>query len=74
MACAVCARTLQAFKVIKVNKAGRRQQRIMKLTTDSILNLNGNTICTEIHFAGLERIWLDAEHSDTFWIKYKASA
>jgi len=49
----------------------RKPDRIMKLTADSVLFLDGNRVKSETHYAGLERVWLDAVDASIFWLQYK---
>eukprot|EP00026_Physarum_polycephalum_P009383 Phypoly_transcript_09505.p1 GENE.Phypoly_transcript_09505~~Phypoly_transcript_09505.p1 ORF type:complete len:415 (+),score=83.28 Phypoly_transcript_09505:95-1246(+) len=60
------------FKVTKVNQAGKHQERVFKLTIDSLLNLNNNQIKSETSFAGIEGVFMDPVEPDTAWIKLKA--
>ncbi|KAF2074015.1 hypothetical protein CYY_004666 [Polysphondylium violaceum] len=60
------------YKVIKVNGAGKHQERIFKLTIDSLLNLDQQRIKSENSFAGIEEVVLDTEVEDVVWIKYKS--
>ena len=76
---AVCARRPPpaqrvplAYRVIKINQAGKHQNRTFRLTTDSLLNLDGSTIRTEVAFSGIESVRLDAARRDRLYLKYKA--
>jgi len=60
------------YKVIKVNGAGKHQERIFKLTIDSLLNLDQQRIKSENSFAGIEEVVLDTDVEDVVWIKYKS--
>ncbi|KYQ92202.1 Ras GTPase activation domain-containing protein [Tieghemostelium lacteum] len=62
------------FKVIKVNNAGKHQERIFKLTIDSLLNLDQQSIKSENSFAGIEEVHCDQEVKDVVWIKFKSEA
>ncbi|GAM27119.1 hypothetical protein SAMD00019534_102940 [Acytostelium subglobosum LB1] len=60
------------YKVIKVNKAGKHQERTFKLTIDSLLNLDQKSIKSENSFAGIDEVALDFENQDIVWMKYKS--
>eukprot|EP01097_Dermamoeba_algensis_P012157 TRINITY_DN997_c0_g1_i7.p1 TRINITY_DN997_c0_g1~~TRINITY_DN997_c0_g1_i7.p1 ORF type:complete len:642 (+),score=119.86 TRINITY_DN997_c0_g1_i7:610-2535(+) len=61
------------FKVVKVNHAGKRQDRIFKLTTDSLLNCDESKIQSEISFSGIEEVSLDQDNpNDVLWLKFKS--
>ncbi|EFA77182.1 Ras GTPase activation domain-containing protein [Heterostelium album PN500] len=60
------------YRVIKVNNAGKHQERIFKLTIDSLLNLDQQRIKSENSFAGIEEVALDFENQDIVWMKYKS--
>jgi len=62
----------QDFNVVKVNQAGKHQERVFKLTIDSLLNLDHNTIKSETSFAGMEEAVLDPNDPDVLWMKLKA--
>lgn len=65
----------QTFNVVKVNSSGKHQERIFKLTQDSLLNLNSNNeIRSEISFAGIETVYLDDSNPDVMWMKFKSEA
>eukprot|EP01088_Endostelium_zonatum_P017075 TRINITY_DN4868_c0_g1_i2.p1 TRINITY_DN4868_c0_g1~~TRINITY_DN4868_c0_g1_i2.p1 ORF type:complete len:948 (-),score=182.08 TRINITY_DN4868_c0_g1_i2:93-2936(-) len=54
----------QEYTVIKINKSGKKQNRVFKLTCDSLMNLDGGSmkIKKEIPFAGIDSVTLsDAE-------------
>eukprot|EP00004_Rigifila_ramosa_P015635 TRINITY_DN3641_c0_g1_i1.p1 TRINITY_DN3641_c0_g1~~TRINITY_DN3641_c0_g1_i1.p1 ORF type:complete len:772 (-),score=190.44 TRINITY_DN3641_c0_g1_i1:95-2410(-) len=59
----------QSFNVIKVNKAGKHQERVFKLTCDSVLNIHNAQIKSEISFAGIESVTQDGP--DSVWLKLK---
>jgi hypothetical protein len=59
------------YKVVKVNKVGRHQERTFKFTCDSMLNLDNNKIKTEISFAGIEYIKEDPNDDRVIYVKYK---
>ncbi|KAL6064500.1 Neurofibromin-A [Balamuthia mandrillaris] len=63
----------QEFRVTKVNKKGRHQSRVLKLTWDSVLNLDKDRhkIKSEISYAGIQSVALEANDSPVVWIKYK---
>lgn len=63
-------RALIDSQVVKL-EGTKRQERICKLTADSVLVLEGNKIKKETHYAGLERVWLDAADATLLWMKYK---
>lgn len=50
------AKLQQEFNVTKINNRGKHQERIQKLTSDSILNISGSTIKTEIPISGIESV------------------
>jgi hypothetical protein len=60
------------FKVTKVNQAGKHQERVFRLTIDSLLNLANNQIKSETSFAGIEGVFMDPVEPDTAWLKLKA--
>lgn len=62
----------QQFKVIKVNFAGKHQERLFKLTCDSLLNLDGRKIRTEISYAGIKDIYVDKFDPRTLFILLKS--
>ena len=55
----------------KVNRAGKHQERLFKLTIDSLLNINDSKILNEISFSGIETVSQDQANSDVIWLKYK---
>ena len=57
---------------MKVNAAGKHQERVFKLTVDSLMNVSGAEIRHEMCFAGIEDVKHDATASGTVWIKYKS--
>lgn len=59
------------FKVTKVNQAGKHQERIFRLTIDSLLNLANNQIKSETSFAGIDSISMDQSEPDVAWLKLK---
>ncbi|GAM26558.1 hypothetical protein SAMD00019534_097330 [Acytostelium subglobosum LB1] len=60
------------YRVIKVNNAGKHQERTFKLTIDSLLNLDQQRIKSENSFAGIDEVALDFENQDIVWLKYKS--
>jgi hypothetical protein len=44
------------FRVTKLNRSGKPQERVFKITCDSILNLDASKIRSEIGFAGIEGV------------------
>ncbi|KAN0025304.1 hypothetical protein ACTFIU_003564 [Dictyostelium citrinum] len=60
------------YKVIKVNNVGKHQERIFKLTIDSLLNLDQQRIKSENSFAGIEEVILDPHDDDIVWLKFKS--
>jgi hypothetical protein len=62
-------KTLQAYQVIKVNKTGKKQERLFKLTNDNILNVDGRIIKNEFPYLAIESIQLDSVKKDTLNIK-----
>ena len=72
---AVCARRSRtrralAFRVVKVNQAGKKQDRTFRLTVDSLLNLDGQTIRTEVAFSGIESV--RCAGTGQLYLKYKS--
>lgn len=59
------------YKVVKVNEVGKRQDRTFKLTCDSLLNLDGNRIRTEISFVGIKSVDCDKYDTKVLWIHLK---
>ena len=64
--------TQQEFSVVKINKAGKRQERKFKITVDSLMNVAGGDIRHEISFAGIEDVQYDPADPEVVLIKYKA--
>eukprot|EP01080_Neovahlkampfia_damariscottae_P001897 gene1897-1038_t len=62
-------KTLQAYEVIKINKTGKKQERLFKLTNDNILNIDGRVIKNEFPYFAIEFIKLDSIKKDTLLIK-----
>ena len=62
----------QEFKVVKVNRAGKRQERVFKLTVDSLMNVSGAEIRHEMCFAGIEGVKADTDDKNVVWLKYKS--
>jgi len=60
------------YKVVKVNQAGKHQERLFKLTIDSLLNLDHSQVKSETSFAGIEEVTLDSADPDVVWLKLKA--
>ncbi|KAN0039792.1 hypothetical protein ACTA71_007029 [Dictyostelium dimigraforme] len=60
------------YRVIKVNNVGKHQERIFKLTIDSLLNLDQQRIKSENSFAGIEEVILDPHDDDIVWLKFKS--
>eukprot|EP00736_Rhodelphis_marinus_P014031 Rmarinus@m.17319 len=54
-----------------MGKLHRRQERVIKFTLDSILNLNGKTIQSEIELAAVEEVFVDPESSCSVCLKCK---
>jgi hypothetical protein len=59
------------YKVVKVNEVGKHQDRTFKLTCDSLLNLDGNKIRTEISFVGIKSVDCDKYEGKVLWIQLK---
>lgn len=59
------------YKVVKVNDVGKKQDRIFKLSLDSVLNLDGSKIRTELPFAGFEVVKKDPTNKRHIIIKMK---
>jgi hypothetical protein len=55
-----------------VNSKGKHQERLFKLTIDSLLNLDDSKIKTEISFSGIEEVTPDREYPEVIWLKFKA--
>jgi len=62
----------QEFKVVKVNRVGKRQERIFKLTVDSLMNIANNEIRHEMCFAGIDGVKEDPTEKNLVWLKYKS--
>lgn len=62
----------QQFKVIKVNGVGKHQERIFKFTCDSLLNMDGHRIRTEISYAGIKDVKVDKHDVHTLYIQLKS--
>ncbi|KAH3760372.1 rasGTPase-activating protein [Pelomyxa schiedti] len=62
----------QEYDVVKVNKAGKHQDRTFKITVDSLMNVAEQQIKTELSFAGIENVILDASSPDTLLLKLRA--
>jgi len=60
------------YKVVKVNQAGKHQERLFKLTIDSLLNLDHGQVKSETSFAGIEEVTLDPSDPDVVWLKLKS--
>lgn len=60
----------QAYTVSK-NNGSRRVDRVIKLTADSMLRLNGPKIRKETHFVNIEQTRLDPVDPQVVWIKFK---
>jgi len=61
----------QEWRVVKVNLSGKRQQRLFKLTCDSLLNISNNKIKTEISFAGISSVCLDSSLENAILLRFK---
>ncbi|KAG9394009.1 hypothetical protein J8273_4609 [Carpediemonas membranifera] len=48
-----------AYDLVKVNKYGKRQNRVFKLTRDSVMNMRGSHIQTETHFATVAAVQVE---------------
>lgn len=59
------------YKVVKVNEVGKHQDRTFKLTCDSLLNLDGNKIRTEISFVGIKQVDCDKNDTRVLWLQLK---
>lgn len=59
------------YKVVKVNEVGKHQDRTFKLTCDSLLNLDGNRIRTEISFVGIRQVDCDKNDGRIMWLQLK---
>jgi len=62
----------QEFKVVKVNRVGKRQERTFKLTVDSLMNIANNEIRHEMCFAGIDSVKADQTEKNLVWVKYKS--
>lgn len=60
------------FQVTKINQAGKRQARTVKLTCDSLLNLNERDIRSETAFAGIDEAVIDPSSPNTVLVKFKS--
>eukprot|EP01096_Ripella_sp_DP13-Kostka_P003269 TRINITY_DN1472_c1_g2_i1.p1 TRINITY_DN1472_c1_g2~~TRINITY_DN1472_c1_g2_i1.p1 ORF type:complete len:333 (-),score=142.24 TRINITY_DN1472_c1_g2_i1:18-1016(-) len=61
----------QEYRVTKVNKRGRHQERTFKFTCDSLLNIDNNNIKSEISFAGIENVEQDTHDPHVIWLQFK---
>lgn len=61
---------LQTFMVQKENKKGKMQKRLLKLTTDSILNFNDKIIKREIRYSTLQSFYVDPESKNVLFINF----
>lgn len=59
------------YKVVKVNEVGKHQDRTFKITCDSLLNLDGNRIRTEISFVGIKQVDCDKNDPRVMWLQLK---
>lgn len=64
----------QDFKVDKINKRGRHQNRVFKLTCDSLLNMDGTYIKSEIPFAGIDYVSLEESNQQVLVMKFKGES
>jgi hypothetical protein len=62
------------YKIVKVNQAGKKQERTFKFTIDSVLNLDDNKIRTELSYAGFEYAKKDPANSRHVIMKMKNQA
>lgn len=67
-----------AFTVVKTNHYGKKQKRILKLSTDSVLNIKENSIQKEIPFPAIQQVHRDSSligaKSRTLYIKTLSEA
>ena len=61
----------QEYRVTKINRVGKHQERLFKLTIDSLLNINDHKILNEMSFSGIEQVALDPKDKDLITLKYK---
>eukprot|EP00764_Aduncisulcus_paluster_P000920 gnl/Carplike_NY0171/1131_a1537_867.p1 GENE.gnl/Carplike_NY0171/1131_a1537_867~~gnl/Carplike_NY0171/1131_a1537_867.p1 ORF type:complete len:671 (-),score=201.37 gnl/Carplike_NY0171/1131_a1537_867:39-1787(-) len=59
------------FEVVKVNKTGKHQNRVYKLSKDSLMNCSGSSVKKEYHFATLEYARIDEKDKKCVWLKVK---
>lgn len=57
---------------MKVNGAGKHQDRVFKLTVDSLMNVSGSDIRHEMCFAGIDEVKPDTATNGVVWLKYKS--
>ena len=62
----------QEYNVVKVNGQGKHQDRLFKLTVDSLMNISGSDIRHEICFAGIDDVKPDEKQAGILWMKYKS--
>ena len=62
----------QEYKVVKVNRVGKHQERVFKLTVDSLMNVANNEIRHEMCFAGIDEVKADQTDKNVVWLKYKS--
>lgn len=60
-----------AFELTKVNKYGKAQTRVFKLSRDSLMNLKGQNIKTELHFSMIEYVRADPKDERSFYMKVR---
>jgi len=62
----------QEYNVVKVNGVGKHQDRVFKLTVDSLMNISGSDIRHEMCFAGIDDVKPDDKTPGIVWMKYKS--
>ena len=62
------------FEVVKQKGSGRKHNRTLKLTIDSVLTVAKGRIKKEVSFAGIESIHIDPTNESLVWLKYKGEA
>lgn len=60
----------QQFLIKREMKNGKYEQRMLKLTADSVLSFKGKSIEREIPFSTIQSFYLDPEKKSTMYINY----
>jgi hypothetical protein len=60
----------QTFNILKENESGKKEPRILKLTSDSILNFQEKIIKKEIPYATIQSFYVDHDEKDKLTIHF----